>query len=94
MTMKATRLGSINLSALGSATRKHQRVTAMRPRIWEVQPRMRRQGTHKEQSTRRISMGMKGVRTDHNKQCGDRSEVVEPRSYRDVVVNGNTSVMT
>ena len=63
MTKKTTRLGSRNLSALGSATRKHQRVTAMQPRIWKVQPRMRRQGTHKEQSTQRISMGMKGVRT-------------------------------
>ena len=38
--------------------------------------------------------GHERCKDDHNKQRGDRSDVVEPRSYRDVVVNGNTSVMT
>ena len=38
--------------------------------------------------------GHERCKDDHNKQRGDGSVVVEPRSYRDVVVNGNTSVMT
>ena len=31
---------------------------------------------------------------DHNKQRGDKSVVVEPRSYRDVVVNGGADTIT
>ena len=31
---------------------------------------------------------------DHNKQHGDKSVVVEPRSYRDVVVNGGADAIT
>ena len=31
---------------------------------------------------------------DHNKQRGDKSVVVEPRSYRDVVVNGRADAIT
>ena len=31
---------------------------------------------------------------DHNKQRGDKSVVVEPRSYRDVVVNGGADAIT
>ena len=33
--------------------------------------------------------GYEGRDNDHNKQRGGKSVVVEPRSYRDVVVNGS-----
>ena len=34
--------------------------------------------------------GNKRHDNDRNRQCGDNSVVIEPRSYRDVVVNGST----
>ena len=34
--------------------------------------------------------GYEGRDNDHNRQRGDRSVVIEPRSYRDVVVNGGS----
>ena len=88
-----TRFGSKNLLALGSVIRKHQqkRITTMRPRIQKVQLRVSSRNIQRTTRSKDVDdEGYEGRDNDHNRQRGDRSVVIEPRSYRDVVVNGGS----
>ena len=61
----------------------------MRPKIRTVQLRMIPRGTSKEQHVRRLLVTKRVVERgdDLGEQCGSGKEEIEPRSYRDVVVN-------
>ena len=88
-----TRFGSKTLLALGSAIRKHQQNTIHNHATEDPE------GSTKGDSSGNIQRttcpkavddeGCKGRGDGHNTQRGNNSVVIEPRSYRDAVVNGS-----